>query len=536
VVTLAGRGGIGKTSLALRVLHDAAGEGQFPTILWFSARDIDLLPQGPKPVRPRVLSVADIAAVYAALLLSVDQRNAKGFRAEEYLSKALGSANGGEATLFVFDNFETVRHPAEVYKWLDTFVRLPNKVLITTRLRDFKGDYPIEVGGMSEPEFQELVTRTSARLGISSVLTAADVARLFDDCDGHPYVAKILLGEVARKGRPVQAERLMAGKDDVLDALFERTYAALVPAAQRVFLTLCNWRSTVPTVALEAALLRPTNEPIDVAGAVEELQLCSLVDVLRSAEDDEFLQVPLAAALFGKRKLITSPMKPAVEADTKILHEFGAGRSTDVARGLEPRVRRLFSHVAARLQAGDGSSLEEFVPILEYIGTRYAPGWLQLADLYEEHVGGQRGHDKAIAALQRYLEARPDDRDGWMRLSALRREVGDDFGALQAQLEMASRGGAPYADVSNAANRLNALLRDGTLKADVTERRMVIERVRDVMVRRIAEANATDCSRLAWLCLHLGDKGGAHAYVGRGLELDPNNQHCLGLAHRLEDD
>jgi tetratricopeptide (TPR) repeat protein len=159
-----------------------------------------------------------------------------------------------------------------------------------------------------------------------------------------------------------------------------------------------------------------------------------------------------------------------------------------------------------------------------------------LADLYEEHVGGQRGHDKAIAALQRYLEARPDDRDGWMRLSALRREVGDDFGALQAQLEMASRGGAPYADVSNAANRLNALLRDGTLKADVTERRMVIERVRDVMVRRIAEANATDCSRLAWLCLHLGDKGGAHAYVGRGLELDPNNQHCLGLAHRLEDD
>jgi hypothetical protein len=42
--------------------------------------------------------------------------------------------------LFVFDNFETVRSPAELYIWIDTYVRPPDKVLITTRFRDFKGD------------------------------------------------------------------------------------------------------------------------------------------------------------------------------------------------------------------------------------------------------------------------------------------------------------------------------------------------------------------------------------------------------------
>jgi hypothetical protein len=48
VVSLVGRGGIGKTSLALKVLHDLTEEDRFSAVLWFSARDIDLLAEGPK--------------------------------------------------------------------------------------------------------------------------------------------------------------------------------------------------------------------------------------------------------------------------------------------------------------------------------------------------------------------------------------------------------------------------------------------------------------------------------------------------------
>jgi len=52
VVTAYGRGGIGKTSLALTVLGEIAQEDDFSTICWFSARDIDLLPDRPVPVTP----------------------------------------------------------------------------------------------------------------------------------------------------------------------------------------------------------------------------------------------------------------------------------------------------------------------------------------------------------------------------------------------------------------------------------------------------------------------------------------------------
>ena len=53
IISLAGPGGIGKTSLALNVLHDLMHrkEPPFDVLLWFSARDIDLLRQGPRTVR-----------------------------------------------------------------------------------------------------------------------------------------------------------------------------------------------------------------------------------------------------------------------------------------------------------------------------------------------------------------------------------------------------------------------------------------------------------------------------------------------------
>ncbi len=73
------RGGIGKTSLALTVLHRLAQEERFIGIVWFSARDIDLLQEGPKVVRPDVLTTADIARDLVALF-QPSERNEKGFR------------------------------------------------------------------------------------------------------------------------------------------------------------------------------------------------------------------------------------------------------------------------------------------------------------------------------------------------------------------------------------------------------------------------------------------------------------------------
>ena len=171
IVTLNGPGGIGKTSLALEVLWQLAHEPEprFAEIVWFSARDIDLLPDGPKVVRPHGVTLDDFAAEHANLLEPTD-RCSKGFKPTEFLARQLEKSDYGP-TLFVFDNFETVRSPGEIFAWLDTYIRQPNKILITTRIRgEFRADYPVEVGGMSDEESMALIKSTSDNLGIWHLL------------------------------------------------------------------------------------------------------------------------------------------------------------------------------------------------------------------------------------------------------------------------------------------------------------------------------------------------------------------------------
>ena len=526
VITLIGMAGAGKTSVALHVLHSLAEEGRFFAIVWFSARDIDLLPHGPKPVKPHLLAPKQISDEFARLISPVGYGE-KTFDATAYLSESLSGATGLGPVLFVFDNFETLRSPGETFRWLDQSIRLPNKVLVTTRMSDFKADWPVEVRGMTQIEFQELVNSTASRLAIQEKVTPAYVERLFVESGANPYVTKILLGEVAAAGVAGAIPAVLAAKEDVLEALFERTYAALSPGSQRVFLLLSTWRSVVPVAALKGALLRPVNERIDVEVVLDQLARFSLIDISTSEADNErFVSVPLAALLFGRKKLVVSPMKSAVEADTEILRLFGASQPTDIRRGLAPRVESLFRAATDRLQKDEGQ-LVELLSVLELVAQGYPPARLRLAEFFLE-----RGDlNAAIEATRRFLQDRPTDTEAWRRLAQLSKRSGDYLGEMHALLELAQLPSTPFGVVSDSANRFNQLLREQAIDLESDEKRVMAERLRKVMESRVPEANATDFSRLGWLCVHLRDVDAARAYAQRGLQLEPSNLHCSRLVN-----
>ena len=539
IVSLTGPGGIGKTAIAIAAIRDIAGHEHTPydVILWISARDIDLLESGPKPVSPQAITRFDISRA-AVELLEPAGRCSDDFQPITFFQECLKVGAAG-ATLFVLDNFETVQSPADVFTWIDTYIRPPNKVLITTRFRNFIGDYPIEIRGMTEGQAISLIDQHAERLGVTAQLEPDYKSKLIREADGHPYVIKILLGEVRRVQKAVTPKRVVANSEHLLKALFERTYDALSPGGRRVFLLLCSWRVRVPGVAVEAVSLRPDNDRFNVADALEELHRFSLVDQTISEEGEPFVEVPLAAAMYGRGKLEASPLKTSVEEDRKLLMEFGPGRGKDVEQSVLPRIEFLLRVVAN--QASTHSTIfEDRQPVLEYIATRVPKAYLRLADLVLEIGQSENAVNQAKEYVRRFLESATisDKKAAWQKLADLCQSSNDAIGEVQAISEAALLPMSDQEDLGRFANRLNNRIRDlkgqSNEVARSTEVRKLLENVIRVMENRLLELSATNCSRLAWLHLNVGNQEKARDVAKLGVDRESTNEHCQKLISRLD--
>jgi hypothetical protein len=537
VITLVGRGGIGKTSLALAALHSVAATSRYDAIIWFSARDIDLTLSGPKVVKPQVLTEKDVANEFCNLL-GVSTGKDRDSSPTQVMAKNMKETSIGGPMLFVFDNFETVKSPVDLFQWIDTNIRLPNKALITSRFRDFKADYPIDISGMERAEADELITKTASELAISHLMTSKFRDELFEQSDGHPYVIKVMLGEVADKKTLSKPERVISRKEDILEALFERTFSNLSPIASRIFLTLSAWRSLVPQLALEAVLLREQTDSVDPCGGIEELIRMSLIQRTFADDSTAFLDAPLAASLFGRKKLSVSPLKVVIENDVSLLQEFGAASSASMKGGIGPRIERLFRKVAERISR-DNDELSKMRPMLEFIARSYPPAWLLLSNLQEE-VGGKDYIDQAAEYVRRYLENNPEEtesRRAWERLAALYKRSGNVLGAVGAFVRALDVHTAPLDEISDMANWLNRK-HDEIASMDSADKASIFGPLIRQMEARLRLASATDLSRLAWLHLHAGDQERALEIAQLGLTCDRGSDYrgsdyCQALVDRL---
>jgi hypothetical protein len=532
IVTLVGRGGIGKTSLALAILREIAETDRYQVIVWFSSRDIDLLMSGAKTVQPRVLTDREIAEEYVTLIGELKTTQDRKIKPTDLMAEHLRKSPLGP-TLFVFDNFETVRSPIDLFHWIDTNIRLPNKAVITTRFREFKADYPIEVSGMEQDEAEALVIQTATSLGIERLIGKKERDLLIEESDGHPYVIKIMLGEVANAKAFSKPSHLIVRKEEILDALFERTFANLSPIAVRIFLTLSGWRSLVPQLAVEAVLRRHGNAGGDPEAGVDQLIRMSLIERTSAGDGTDFLEVPLTAALFGRRKLEVSPIRTVIENDIRFLQDIGATNTTGLKGGIGPRVEAFFKKAARRISE-KSTTFDEMRPVLEFLARGYAPAWLMLSEL-ERELGDGNSIDRAAECLRRFLESRPSPsqaQTAWQQLVSLYRITGDVIGATGAFLKAAQITAPPLDEVSAMANWLNpAPELKGSM--DIVERSALCKPLAKLMEARLPEASATDLSRLAWLHLHSGNSERALEVSELGLKREPENIYCQRLVAKL---
>ena len=533
IVTLGGLGGIGKTTLALQMLHELMSAERFLYMLWFSSRDRDLFDAGPTPVRPDVSTVDQIAKRYDELVNPEAKSSSEKDLIQQFAAAL--QARDGDPTLFVFDNFETLSNLSEIYDFIWKNIRSPNKVLLTTRHRQtFEEDFRINVPGMTVEQSELLIEKYSARLAMRGKLTTEQISRVVGDSAGHPYVIRLMLSEFARSG---SIPKGLGRNELALEALFDRTYPQLSDGARRVFLTLSDWSTCFAELAVEL-VLNHHGVRFAVLDAIRELEQMSLVEIRTVNDEERFLIVPAPARLFGRGKLKLSPANVDVSRDLKLLKWFGDVHESQVRLGVMPLVVRFLKCLddvvrQAELHDRGDQVIDDYSQLLRNLGSMYPECCLEIASLFTDRVR----LDDETHFVETYIDKSqgPEIVRAWKWLAAIQGRKGSRIDELSIMVPLAEREHILFSDLSSAAHLHGYIVGKGLFtpsergKLEELAHRLIV-----VMGNRIREAKATDCSRLAWMCHFVRDFDQSRQWCEWGLSLEPWNPHCRGLLERLE--
>jgi hypothetical protein len=524
IITLHGRGGVGKTMLALNAAHQLArqAESRFDMILWFSARDVDLRPAGPTFVRPAVVNLADITESFARL---TGARNDIG-----ELARALQTlSQGAIGTLFIFDNFETMAGISDLHQFLDAHTHLPSKTLITSRERAFKADYPIEVKGMDYDEARRMLHSLARELSVEGIATDEVIKSVFESTEGHAYLMRVVMGEVAKEGRYVPPRQLVSRRLDIVDAVFERSFDKLTDAGRSVFLIVANWKSAIPAIALVVVL---SESDFDVESGIDECLRLSLIsrDYLRDGHP--CYTAPLLARLFGQKKLLGDPDRLIIQGQIETIRKFGV---VDIHSPSQTSQQQLTERFVDWCCSG-GTSNITFDPVrldrvLQSLAEMWPAGWLALAR-YRQSRDSARVQIEY--ALRRAVEEMPDHKEPWLARARYAAQVGDDSTRLSSFIGAVEADPTDVELLLEVAGQVTRYISDHASEMPRVRRGVYLASVRGHLERLARQLTADGLSRLSWLFLLEQNEQQARHYAQEGLKRDPNNTHCANLLELLD--
>ena len=100
---------------------------------------------------------------------------------------------------------------------------------------------------------------------------------------------------------------------------------------------------------------------------------------------------------------------------------------------------------------------------------------------------------------------------------------------MNAQVQVAELPESDLSAISSVVNTVNSVSHN----LEPEERKRFAQRLARIMEPKITEGDATDCSRLAWLFLRCDREDRAIEIVECGLKLDPFNEYCQNLKHKI---
>ncbi|MGH7597576.1 MAG: NB-ARC domain-containing protein [bacterium] len=315
IITIDGIGGIGKTSLALEVLHECltanqnsqpapSGVQKFDAVIWTSARDRDL-------------TINDILDTIARTLeypfltqLPLEEKRHK-------IVKRLQE----KPYLLIVDNFETIIDDA-VHDFVLNLPE-PSKCLITSRVQSLRQARAVSLRGMAKEEALLLIKNEGGRLDINLdplIVDERNFQRFYDATGGAPLAIRWSIGQIKQRGQSIEGvlNSLYGAKGDFFENIFQRAWSLLSESSHKILMIMPIFASSASKTAIEAASDVHGWDLDEGLGQLVELWLLEASEKLDESKRRYSLH-PLTRAFAHNRLLQYSDLEPQVRV---ILAEF----------------------------------------------------------------------------------------------------------------------------------------------------------------------------------------------------------------------
>ncbi len=256
-----GIGGIGKTSLALEVLHECLaasrllashlvankknppasenGAQTFDAFIWTSARDRDLNLNDVLDTIARVLDYPFITQLPA------------GEKRHEVIKRLQQ-----QPCLLIVDNFETVKD-GELHRFILDLPE-PGKCLITSRTLSLRQARSVSLRGMAKEEALLLVKNEGVRLGLNLealLENEQNFQRFYEATGGAPLAIRWAIGQIKQRGQSIEGvlNSLHGAHGDIFEFIFQRAWSLLSEPAKKILTVMPVFAASASKAAIEAA-------------------------------------------------------------------------------------------------------------------------------------------------------------------------------------------------------------------------------------------------------------------------------------------
>lgn len=434
VITITGAGGVGKTSLALKVVQEITqkySERKFDTIIWLSAKENKLSPFGIEDIEPTFKSYEDLLnTIIEVIGFSTDDQSSN---YEEKEKLALKLLELPDSPLIIIDNLETVSDQRIINFIIDAPSNI--KFLITSRKGLGQVERRYELRELKEKEAIFLFRQIAKDKQLPSLVKLEDIVikKYVNKVSNYPLAIKWVLGQVAR-GKDINRviDTIDDASGDISKFCFEQIFAMLSEDSKNILYALCCFEEP-PTSSLLRYVVEIDTSKFD--DSIEELIQVSLVvpEQFKNEQNEiatKYFILPLTKGFVRqqlnqkqevKSKLLQriSSVENTITASEQAKREYRFSLNNLGATTEEEKISAIFVQTALhKHQSGHYSEAVENYKKAVEIAPKFSSAYRNWAvmESLEEHLY------EADQLMQKASELKDDDPQIWLLWGNIKRK------------------------------------------------------------------------------------------------------------------